>query len=72
MKLSELKKANKNINSFCEDFGAKITITNEKGVFMARVTKKSVQIFVLTGENILDCMIKASERIDIKRKQLGR
>lgn len=71
MKLAELKKASDNINSFCEQFGAVITYSNAKGPYIGRMTRKSVQIFVVTGENILECMMNADKKVTEKRATLG-
>lgn len=71
MKLSDIKKAQKNIQEFCEQFTSIITITNQKGLWTARMTRKAVQIFVVTGESLLDCIIKAEIKCTEKRSTLG-
>lgn len=71
MKLSDIKKAQKNIQEFCDQFTSVITITNQKGMWTARVTRKSVQVFIVTGDSLFDCIMKADERCTQKRSTLG-
>ena len=66
MKLAELKKAKETIDSFCKETGAVIVITNgkglDKGIWTSRMTRKSVQVFYLTGESVLDVTIKTANK----------
>lgn len=71
VKLTDLNKAEKNIDEFCEKLDAIITITNQKGMWSVRCTRKSVQVFIRTGKSLYDCILNASEAIDAKRKALG-
>jgi len=70
--LKEIKTANDNIDQFCKEFGCVLTVTNgkglDKGIWTARLTRKAVQIFIVTGSSILDATLKASDRCSEKRK----
>lgn len=71
IKISDLTKAEKTIKSFEEGFDAVITITNSKGKWIMRCTRRNVQIFMKTGDSMLDCILKGSEVIEQKKKDLG-
>ncbi len=71
MKLADIKKASANIDKFCEQFGAVITYSNNKGPYIGRMTRKSVQLFVVTGDNILECMMNVDKKVTEKRTTLG-
>ena len=70
-KKADIDKANKLIQEFEEKSGAVVTITNAKGMWTARMTRKSVQVFICTGQDFIDCLLKASEAMEQKKKQLG-
>lgn len=71
MKIKQIKALNELINTFCDETGSVVTISNAKGLWTARVTNKAVQIMVVTGESILDCMINLDSKMVEKAKKLG-
>ena len=72
LSFTKIGKASGDIQSFCKVFGAIITTTNQKGKFTARMTKKAVQIFLVTGEDSLDAMMNAAEACNKKRSEVGK
>lgn len=71
LKLSELNKIEKNIEDFSDRFGCIMEITNKKGKWYCRCTRKAVQIFVVVGDTLFDCLNNASEKTHLKRMELG-
>lgn len=74
--LSDIQKASESVQSFCEDFGATVTTSNQKKglkgtVWTSRVTKNFIQLKVITGSNPLEAMMKTSEFCSKRKKELG-
>lgn len=59
------------LEDFADQFELVFTITNAKGKWMCRCTKKHVQIFVATGESLHECIVEAAEKVEQKRSSLG-
>lgn len=70
-KLSDLTKAENNIADFDKRFMTVMTFTDKKGLWTCRCTRKNVQIFLVTGETLFDCIINASNKTHEKRQSLG-
>lgn len=70
-KKADIDRANKLIKEFEEKFSANITMTNAKGMWTFRVTRKTVQVFIRTGQDFVDCLLKGVEALEQKKKQLG-
>lgn len=68
---SDITKANGNITYFCEEYDAKFSISNKKGLWTGRMTRNGVQVFLVTGSSIIDCMINSAERVLQIRKSTG-
>ena len=71
MKFSELKSACDNINEFCTKTKSVITYSNNNGDYVGRMTTKNVQIFVVSGKSLVDCIVNANIKVSEKRKKLG-
>lgn len=71
-KLKDLTKAQSDIQSFAEDFKVVVAITNQKGLWTCRMTRGHVQIALLTGESIYECLINTSKKILLLREKLGK
>lgn len=70
-KLKDLQKAQNNLAEFSKQFMAVMTLTDKKGMWTCRCTRKNVQIFLVTGDTLFDCIVNASEKVYEKRAQLG-
>ena len=71
-KLKDLTKAEKEIQSFATDFKVVVAITNQKGMWTCRLARSHVQVMLVTGESLYDCLIKTSEKVILKKEQLGK
>jgi hypothetical protein len=72
LKLREIKKAEKDIHDFCQIFGSVITITNAKGIWTGKMTRRTVMTFLATGSSMLELNLNIAEKCNLKRKQLGK
>ena len=72
MSLKIINGANGSIEAFCSEFSAILTISNAKGKWTARMTRSGVQIFLVTGDSLLDAVINASKQCEEKMAKVGR
>jgi len=72
MKTKDMTSIETSIEDFCDLFGTTVVITNAKGLWMARVTRKAVQILVATGDSLLEVQVNLAEKCNKKRKELGK
>lgn len=71
LKSVDLQRAEESLQDFSDRFSAVMTISNAKGMWICRCTRKHVQIFIATGGTLFECLIKASEKSVVKRSELG-
>ena len=70
-KLADLKRAEESIADFDKRFMTVMTFTDKKGLWTCRCTRKNVQIFLVTGQTLFECIINASNKTLEKRQTLG-
>ena len=70
MKAGEIKKASKTLDDLAAKYKIVYTSTNFKGRWTFRVTKRNVQFMLVTGDDLLDAMMKCVEALKVKVSKL--
>lgn len=67
----ELDAASESISTICDKTGSVITMTNKKGMWTARLTRKTCQIYLVAAPTMFECIVKMGDRCQERINKLG-